>query len=379
MQIAILCGFPLNTLKDSPIPFSVGKHSTSWLEDLPEAFASLVSLEMHWITLSDQVESVISFPAHGGTFHVLPTTKKGRAATLYFKDRQQIQACLRRIRPKVVHGWGTEDVYGLATVTSGFPHLLSMQGIMSYYGLKNRLYPREYFQALIELYCLRKAQMVTVESRWGAEVVKRRRGNKPIEIVEYGVRKSFYEVSWCPQEQKPYAVFIGTIHPRKGIEDLVAAFSKIEPRYRLKVIGTGDAKYVKELQRRSTDNIEWMGGQPLEQVRKEMSQAWCLVLPTRADTSPNVVKEARVIGLPVLTTASGGQSAYLVGGEDGFLIEPGNVEKTRERLLQILGDYQQVRFFGDEGRRRYREIFRPGKTATGFLSIYHELLRRNPA
>jgi len=90
------------------------------------------------------------------------------------------------------------------------------------------------------------------------------------------------------------------------------------------------------------------------------------------------VKEARVIGLPVLTTASGGQSAYLVDGEDGFLIEPGNVEKTRERLLQILGDYQQVRSFGDEGRRRYREIFRPEKTATGFLSIYHELLRRNP-
>jgi glycosyltransferase involved in cell wall biosynthesis len=373
MQIAILCGFPLNTLKDSPIPFSVGKHSTSWLEDLPEAFASLVSLEMHWITLSDQVESVISFPAHGGTFHVLPTTKKGRAATLYFKDRQQIQACLRRIRPKVVHGWGTEDVYGLATVTSGFPHLLSMQGIMSYYGLKNRLYPREYFQALIELYCLRKAQMVTVESRWGAEVVKRRRGNKPIEIVEYGVRKSFYEVSWCPQEKNPYAIFIGTIHPRKGIEDLVAAFSAIEGNYRLKVIGTGDAKYVMELKKRSTDNIEWLGGQPLEQVQKEMSGAWCLVLPTRADTSPNVVKEARVIGLPVITTRNGGQVSYVKDGEDGYFVECGDVLGLVEKLKKVLGSMATIKKQGELGKQRYRDLFVNEQTALKFLKCYKKI------
>jgi glycosyltransferase involved in cell wall biosynthesis len=378
MRIAILCRFPLNTVEASPIEFSAGQHATSWLVDLPEAFARLGSLEIHWITLSDQVEKQITFPAHGGTFYVLPTTKKGRATTFYLKDRQRIQACLQRINPNVVHGWGTEDVYGWATIASGFPHVLSMQGIMSHLCLKGRMHLRERFQALLEMYCLKKAQMVTVESEWGAEILQRRRGNKPIEVVEYGVRKSFYEVSWSPQEQNPYAIFIGTLHPRKGIEDLVEAFSSMGKTRRLKVIGTGDAKYVSRLERRSTDNIEWLGGQPLERVQKEMTGAWCLVLPTRADTSPNVVKEARVIGLPVLTTASGGQSAYLVDGEDGFLIEPGNVEKTRERLLQILGDYQQVRSFGDEGRRRYREIFRPEKTATGFLSIYHELLRRNP-
>ena len=249
---------------------------------------------------------------------------------------------------------------------------------MSYYCLKNRMHPRDYFQALMELYCLRKAQMVTVESKWGAAIVQRRRGNKPIEIVEYGVRKSFYEVVWHPQEQNPYAIFVGTLHPRKGIEDVVAAFGRMDVRYRLKVIGRGDVKYVRELQRRSTNNIEWLGEQSLEEVQKEMSEAWCLVLPTRADTSPNVVKEARVIGLPALTTASGGQSAYLVDGEDGFLIEPGNVDKTREKLLQILGDYQRAQSFGSGGRQRYRENFRPATTAMGFMSIYHELVRKNP-
>ena len=376
MRVAILCSFPLHTLEDSPIQFSAGQHATSWLVDLPEAFASLESLEMHWITLSDQVEKQISFPAHGGTFHVLPTSKTGRANTMYFKDRDRIQACLQSICPDVVHGWGTEDVYGWATIASGFPHLLSMQGIMSYYGLKNRMHPSEYFQALLELYCLRKAQMVTVESEWGAEIVKRRRGNKPIEIVEYGVRKSFYEVDWHPQEQNPYAVFIGTLHPRKGIQDLVAAFSSLGGKYRLKVIGTGDEKYVRELQRHSADNIEWLGGQSLEQVQKEMAGSWCLVLPTRADTSPNVVKEARVIGLPVITTRNGGQSSYVRDGEDGYFVECGDLDGLAAKLGMVLGAFSKAKEMGKLGKKCYRELFLPKHTSEGFIKMYRAMAGR---
>jgi glycosyltransferase involved in cell wall biosynthesis len=340
--------------------------------DLPEAFASLMNLEMHWITLSDQVGSEISFPAHGGTFHVLPTTKTGRASSFYAKDREKIQARLEKIRPDVVHGWGTEDVYGWATVASGFPHLLSMQGIISYYALKNRMHPRDYFQALLELYCLRKAQMVTVESEWGAGIVQRRRGNKQIKIVEYGVRKSFYEVPWCPQEKNPYAIFIGTIHPRKGIEDLVAAFSGIERRYGLKVIGTGNANYVRELQKRATSNIEWLNGQPVEHVQKVMSGARCLVLPTRADTSPNVVKEARVIGLPVITTRHGGQASYVRDGEDGYFVECGDTDGLIKKMRVVLGSLVKGREMGDQGRENYRKLFLAKRTAEAFSKIYKE-------
>jgi glycosyltransferase involved in cell wall biosynthesis len=337
MRVAILSSFPLHTLEDSPIQFSAGQHATSWLVDLPEAFTSLGSLEMHWITLSDQVEKQISFPAHGGTFHVLPTSKTGRASAFYAKDRQKIQTCLEKIRPDVVHGWGTEDVYGWATIVSGFPHLLSMQGIMSHLWLKGRLHLREHFQALLEMYCLKKAQMVTVESEWGAKILQTRRGNKPIAIVEYGVRESFYEASWRPQKENPYAIFIGTLNRQKGIEDLVKTFARLGGSYRLKVIGTGNANYVRKLQKRSTDNIEWLGAQPIEQVQKEMSGAWCLVLPTRADTSPNVVKEARVIGLPVITTRSGGQSSYVRDGEDGYYVERAVVLGLALKLSIVLG------------------------------------------
>lgn len=370
MRVAILCNFPLHTLNNPAMKFAAGQHATSWLVDLPKAFAGFDNLEMHWITMSDQVDGEVSFEVHGAEFHVLPTTKDGRASFLYFQDRQRIQACLQKIRPDVVHGWGTEDVYGWATVASGLPHLLSMQGIMSYYCLKNRMHPRDYFQALLELYCLRKAQIVTVESEWGAKVVRRRRGNRPVEIVEYGVRKGFYEVAWHPQERNPYAIFVGTLIPRKGIEDLVAAFGRMDVRYRLKVIGRGNAKYVRELQRRSTKNIEWLGEQSLQEVQKWMSEAWCLVLPTRADTSPNVVKEARVIGMPVITTRHGGQSSYVRDSKDGYFVDCGNVHGLIAKLEMVLGSFSKAKEMGDLGKKNFRELFLAKWMVEKFMKIY---------
>ena len=375
MRVAMLCNFPLHTLKNSPIRFLKGQHATSWLVDLPEAFSKIQGLEMHWITLSDQVEKEMTFSADEALFHVLPTSKHGRASSFFVQDRRRIQACLQEVRPDVVHGWGTEDVYALAAVTSGYPHLISMQGILSALILKSWMHPREYFQALLEIWCLRKAQLVTTESKWGATMVQRRRGSQPIEIVEYGVRNNFFSVKWSPEKDRPCAIFIGSIVARKGIEDLVEAFRNLKKEgYRLKVIGRAKTKYLSIIQKRAEGTVDWLGEQPAELVQGEMSRAWCLVLPTRADTSPNVVKEARVIGLPVITTRNGGQASYVQDGEDGYFVECGDVKGLVEKLRIVLGSLATTKKLGELGRQRYRDLFTADQTANHFKGLYWKML-----
>jgi glycosyltransferase involved in cell wall biosynthesis len=249
-----------------------------------------------------------------------------------------------------------------------------MQGILSALILKSWMNPREYFQALLEIWCLRKAQLVTTESKWGAAIVRKRRGSQPIEIVEYGVRNSFFSSKWNPEKEKPYAIFVGSIVARKGIEDLVEAFRNLKKeRYRLKVIGRAKTKYLSILQKRAEGTVDWLGEQPAEVVQSEMSRAWCLALPTRADTSPNVVKEARVIGLPVITTRNGGQASYVQDGEDGYFVECGDVMGLVEKLRIVLGSLATAEKFGGVGKQRYRDLFAADQTAKRFQALYQKV------
>lgn len=370
----MLCNFPLHTLKNSPIRFLQGQHATSWLVDLPEAFSKIQALEMHWITLSDQVEKEMAFPVDGAFFHVLPTSKKGRAASFFVQDRRRIKECLNKVRPDVVHGWGTEDVYALAAVTSGYPHLISMQGILSALILKSWMHPREYFQALLELYCLRKAQVITTESEWGAAVLRRRRGNKPVEVVEYGVQKIFFSTQREPAAENNFTIFVGSIRAGKGIQDLIEAFrSPALSSSELVVVGAVEGKWAKKLQKNAPPNIRWLGRKTAMETAQHMAKAWCLVLPTRADTSPNVVKEARVIGLPVITTRNGGQASYVQDGEDGHFVECGDIKGLVQKLKIVLGSLATTEKLGREGQKRYQELFTPDQTADRFQSLYRKV------
>ena len=374
-KIAILAAFPLHHLKGFGKAFQPKGHYATWLPQIAEAWDGQKEVEIHWIVMSELVQERRDVSEWGQMFHVLPTTQRGRSTTLFREDRRAIGAVLDEIQADLVHGWGTEDVYGLAAVLSGRPNIVSMQGILSTILLKSWMHPREYFQGLLELYCLRKARVITTESEWGAEVVRKRRGDKPVRIVEYGVQKIFFLTKWEPAIEKKLTIFVGSIRAGKGIQDLVEAFR--DPALsgsELVVVGGVEGNWAKKLQKSAPSNIRWLGRKSAEETAQYMAKAWCLVLPTRADTSPNVVKEARVIGLPVITTRNGGQASYVKDGEDGYFVECGDVTDLVQKLRMVLGSLITSKKLGDLGQQRYRELFTADQTAKHFQSIYRKML-----
>ena len=372
--VAVLAAFPLHALKVFGEEYRPKGHYATWLPQIAEAWEGQTEVEIHWIVMTDQVRERKDVCQWGQMFHVLPTSQRGRATTLYRADRRAIRAVLDEIQADLIHGWGTEDVYGLAAVLSGRPNIVSMQGILSAILLKSWMHPREYFQALLELYCLRKAQVITTESEWGAAAVRKRRGIKPVEIVEYGVQKVFFSTQWQPVAENNLTIFVGRIEAGKGIQDLVEAFR--DPALsgsELVVVGGVEGEWAKKLQKVAPTNIRWLGRKTAEETAQYMSKAWCLVLPTRADTSPNVVKEARVIGLPVITTRNGGQVSYVKDGEDGYFVECGDVLGLVEKLKKVFGSMATIKKQGELGKQRYRDLFVNEQTALKFLKCYKEI------
>jgi glycosyltransferase involved in cell wall biosynthesis len=373
-KIAILAAFPLHHLKGFGKAFQPKGHYATWLPQIAEAWNGQKEVEIHWIVMSELVQERRDVSEWGQMFHVLPTTQRGRATTLFREDRRAIGAVLEEIQPDLVHGWGTEDVYGLAAVLSGRPNIVSMQGILSYYALKNRMPARSYLQAMLELFILWKAEKVTTESEWGRNVVMRRNPFAKVDLVEYGVQEVFFQTKWQPEEKNPFALFVGGISSRKGIQDLVEAFR--DPKLsgsELVVIGGGEGGWSENLQKGAPPNIRWLGRKTAAETAEYMSKAWCLLLPTRADTSPNVVKEARVVGLPVITTRNGGQASYVQDGEDGYFVECGDIKGLVQKLRIVLGSLATTEKLGKVGQQRYRDLLTAGQTANRFQSLYRKV------
>jgi glycosyltransferase involved in cell wall biosynthesis len=135
----------------------------------------------------------------------------------------------------------------------------------------------------------------------------------------------------------------------------------------------GDTELQQEIAAANLPRTEYLGMLRWEQLLEALSKASCLVMPTRCDTGPTVVKEARVIGLPVIGTIHGGLRDYIRHGESGWIVNPLDAAHLAEGLGKVMESHEQVLQMGKAHHAEDRTFFAPGRTAAGFSAIYHEL------
>ena len=391
MRIALLADFPVHTLPGFENRTS-GHHAT-WLPPLAcELEHRLSGLDLHWITFTKEVKAPLTLRAWNQTFHLLPRRKLSlEMLTGFRRERHIIASLLHELKPDLVHGWGTEQGYAYAATDFPGCSILSLQGILQTYCKAAAMPWLTRLQACHESRVLRRAQLLTVESPWGAAQLRKFAPHAEILLLEYAANPACFKIqrtsqasvvpvagpnklptlasSWSlPPASSPLALFVGSISLLKGVDTLLAAFS--DPRLRgveLVILGDGDPKLTRLP---LTANIHLLGHQPPAEVRDWMSKAWCLVHPTRADTSPNCVKEARVIGLPVVTTPCGGQTQYVDHEKSGFIHAPGDVEGLIQGVIQVTQSRETSLQLGKHGQAECRAALTPTATAERLLEIY---------
>lgn len=372
-KIAILADFPLHFLPSSSYPLPLGHYAT-WLPQLAQALEGETKLQIHWITLDSFVETEKEHTVWNQKFHVLPTWRRGRAATLFWADRRRIQRKIRQIDPDLVHGWGNENIWGWATVAAGLPNIFSVQGLLGVYGKLGHQHLRDRLMARIEATVLRKAQLITTESRWAKGEIEKQTGRTDVQLVEYGVADGFFKTEPCPDLNHPYAVMVGTADYRKGVDLAIRIFSSPKLRnYSLKVIG-GISPFAKRCKKMSPPNVEWLGRKTQEEIISLLAQSRCLILPTRADVCANVVKEARVVGLPVVASPHGGHIQYVQNGKNGFICPLDSSQDWEASLCQLFQNPEKALAMGGIMREEHRRLLSPEKTAGAFLALYQKVL-----
>ena len=132
----------------------------------------------------------------------------------------------------------------------------------------------------------------------------------------------------------------------KGIDLLLRAWAEVEnycDEWRLDVFGEGDrTPYEHQIDKLGIDKTRCKLHGRTDDVEKEYSNSSIFVLSSRFEGFGMVILEAMACGLPVVAfDCPWGPRSIIHDGEDGLLVENGNVEQLAEKLIHLITDASQ--------------------------------------
>jgi glycosyltransferase involved in cell wall biosynthesis len=99
-------------------------------------------------------------------------------------------------------------------------------------------------------------------------------------------------------------------------------------------------------------------------------------LPVRAEPFGLVAVEAMSAGKPVVAAALGGLAEIVDNGATGFLVQPGDLEGTVQKVALLLRDRTLADTMGEAGSQRVDARFVSGYYAAQFGKLYRQVARR---
>jgi len=100
------------------------------------------------------------------------------------------------------------------------------------------------------------------------------------------------------------------------------------------------------------------------------------VLPSGNEGTPVTAIEALASGCPVVATRVGGVPDVVTDGEDGFLVEPGDIDGLAARLALLARDPALRAALGGAGRERMRGRYAVDRLIDDIDRLYRDLLER---
>ncbi len=373
-RICILADYPAWLLPGMEYLPPRSAHAT-WLHMLRPHFAALADeFEIHWIVMTKGIASQVDLEADRQVFHLVPRKHKITAMfTAYWFESRQILRLIDRIRPALVHAWGTEDAYAMtATRIRNVPVLFSLQGCITEC---LRITPSGFLMRLLgfyERFALKRLNCATGESERACENMLAINPNLNTTILDYGASDAFHRIVRS-LDATPSICFIGGLYAAKGIPELVEIMKRPSlSGIRLDVWGSGPE--LTHLKANASGNVTFHGHASREQVLETLSHTWALVIPTHCDTGPTVVKEARAAGVPVITTNAAGAAQYIADPLSGYVVMPGDKDTLEYAILSICRTREQSIIMGNHGIINTRISLNCAAMAEKFRGVYRTLI-----
>lgn len=199
-----------------------------------------------------------------------------------------------------------------------------------------------------------------------------------VTIIGNFVPDCFDKVRASRERNRHHILFLGQFGSRKGIYDLLAAFSDVSkqvPKAMLFCGGNGEVDKVRAAVKTMglEDSVKvpgWISGDEKAVLMHECS---IFVLPSYNEGLPMAIIEAMSFSMMVVSTTVGG-IPELVDASNGALVTPGDQAELASALVELLSSDNVVQMRkGSASRMRYERAFSPHACIEDMRALYQSL------
>lgn len=265
------------------------------------------------------------------------------------------------------------------------PYVVTPHGMLDPWALSQSAFKKRVARLLAEDRLLSRAGCIQALCGPELAAIRRLEIRSPVAIVPPGVDPGLLEQRSSSRDDDPYVLFLGRLHPKKGIDVLLRAFSTVttRTRWRLVIAGPDEVGYREELERLARELgiescTEFVGAVEGDRKLALLRGASAFALASHSEGLPVAVLEAMAAGIPV-AISSACNLAEVADVGAGF-VAPAATESFSAVLSRAMTLEPAARVaMGERGRALVRERFTTTTGAAQLRAVYEWLCRGGAA
>jgi glycosyltransferase involved in cell wall biosynthesis len=287
---------------------------------------------------------------------------------------------LKLTKPDVMHGFGA---YPVSLVATQLARKYNCKSITTFIGSDVNEFPvRNKKSMKLFLDTIENSHHVLTVSKALAKRVFDL-GGKMAEVVHMPIRglkeldfsRDVFRKDLGIGTNQFVVLFAGSISLSKGVKELCEALNMLsdEPNIMALFAGPeGDAISILKQQK----NARWMGNLSHDELMKVMHASDVLVLPSKMEGIPGVIKEAGQCMLPVVASNVGG-IPEVVNDSNGYLIEKVDAQNIYNAILHVYKNIYWAKERAARMKSYIMEEFDGDNIAQRLLYIYSKDIQTN--
>jgi glycosyltransferase involved in cell wall biosynthesis len=262
--------------------------------------------------------------------------------------------------------------YGFCSLTSSVPQVLMIHDLsFKHYPQYISWYQRLYYRWFTLSFIRKAKKLITVSDFSKNDIIKNyRTPENKIAVIPGAARKGFIPLDWEEKlavkngyaDGREYFLFVGGVHPRKNLLNLLKAFSHFKKwqhsNMKLLVAGRLAWQYDDLLEKMKTykyrDDVVLLGYLPEAQLQKVVGAAYALVYPSWFEGFGLPILESMQAGVPVI--CSNTSSMPEVAGDAALLIDPASHDAIGKEMLALYRSEGIRNAFIEKGLQRVQSF-----------------------